>query len=156
MSNIHPSAIVENGAQLHPSVCVGPYSIIGAHVTIGEGSTVGSHCVIEGHTTIGCNNTIHNYAALGAAPAAAQMSLPGLSSQSSDEPVTFTAESVSYDQNSGVVTATGRVEAWQGMRVLRADNFTYNRNTGVATAEGNVVLIEPDGPVWLPAAFDAF
>jgi UDP-N-acetylglucosamine acyltransferase len=68
MSNIHPSAIVELGAQLHPSVCVGPYSIIGAHVTIGEGSTVGSHCVIEGHTTIGCNNTIHNYAALGAAP----------------------------------------------------------------------------------------
>jgi len=68
MSNIHPSAIVEPGAQLHPSVCVGPYSIIGAHVVIGEGSTVGSHCVIEGHTTIGRNNTIHNYAALGAAP----------------------------------------------------------------------------------------
>jgi LPS-assembly protein len=63
------------------------------------------------------------------------------------EPVTFTAEEVEFDQNSGVVTARGRVEAWQGDRVLRADRFTYNRTTGVATAEGNVVLIEPDGQV---------
>lgn len=63
------------------------------------------------------------------------------------EPVTFTAEEVEFDQNSGTVTARGRVEAWQGDRVLRADRFTYNRNTGVATAEGNVVLIEADGQV---------
>lgn len=68
MSNIHPTAIVDAGAQLHPSVTVGPYSLIGPHVKIGEGSAVGSHCVIEGHTTIGLNNRIHNYAALGAAP----------------------------------------------------------------------------------------
>ncbi len=68
MSNIHPTAIVDAGAQLHPSVSVGPYTLIGPHVKIGEGSTVGSHCVIEGHTTVGQNNHIHNYAALGAAP----------------------------------------------------------------------------------------
>ena len=73
--------------------------------------------------------------------------LPGLSGASSDEPVTFTAEEVQYDQNTGIVVATGRVEAWQGNRVLRADRFTYNRNTGVATAEGNIVLIEPDGQI---------
>ena len=65
---IHPTALIEPGAQLHPSVAVGPYSIIGPNVKIGEGTTVGSHCVIEGHTTIGQHNTIHNYAALGAAP----------------------------------------------------------------------------------------
>ena len=70
----------------------------------------------------------------------ARMAAPG-------EPVTFTADEVEFDQNSGTVSARGRVEAWQGDRVLRADRFTYNRNTGVATAEGNVVLIEPDGRV---------
>jgi LPS-assembly protein len=70
----------------------------------------------------------------------ARMAAPG-------EPVTFTADEVEFDQNSGTVTARGRVEAWQGDRVLRADRFTYNRNTGVATAEGNVVLIEADGQV---------
>jgi LPS-assembly protein len=82
------------------------------------------------------------------APAAhAQSPLPGGRAMATDEPVTFTAEEVEFDQTSGVVSARGRVEAWQGNRVLRADRFTYDRNTGVATAEGNVVLIEPDGQV---------
>ena len=52
-----------------------------------------------------------------------------------------------YDQNRAVVIARGRVEAWQGNRVVRADEFTYDRNTGVATARGNVQLIEADGQV---------
>ena len=78
---------------------------------------------------------------------AAQAQLPGGRTIATDEPVTFTAEEVEFDQSSGVVSARGRVEAWQGDRVLRADRFTYDRNTGVATAEGNVVLIEPDGQV---------
>jgi LPS-assembly protein len=68
-------------------------------------------------------------------------------SATSDEPVTFTAEEVEFDQNADTVYARGRVEAWQGLRVLRADEFRYNRTTGVATATGNVVLIEPDGQV---------
>lgn len=66
----------------------------------------------------------------------------------SDEPVTFTAEEVEFDQARNTVTARGRVEAWQGQRVLRAERFTYNRETGVATAEGNVVMIEPDGQIF--------
>ncbi|MGG5810587.1 LPS-assembly protein LptD, partial [Falsiroseomonas sp. CW058] len=78
---------------------------------------------------------------------AAQTGLSGLGAgrTASNEPVTFTAEEVEFDQNSDTVSARGRVEAWQGDRVLRADRFTYNRTTGIATAEGNVVLIEPDG-----------
>ena len=86
-------------------------------------------------------------AALHSTATRAQTPLPGGRTIATDEPVTFTAEEVEFDQNSGVVSARGRVEAWQGDRVLRADRFTYDRNTGVATAEGNVVLIEPDGQV---------
>lgn len=67
--------------------------------------------------------------------------------RANDQPVTFTAEEVEYDQNRALVVARGRVEAWQGSRVLRADEFTYDRNTGVATARGNVQLIEGDGQV---------
>ena len=82
------------------------------------------------------------------APAQAQGQMFGIGGQAaSDEPVTFTADEVEFDQNNDTVVARGRVEAWQGLRVLRADRFTYNRTTGVATAEGNVVLIEPDGQV---------
>ena len=35
-------------------------------------------------------------------------------------PVTFTADEVQYDQNAALVVARGRVEAFQGGRVLRA------------------------------------
>lgn len=66
--NIHPTAIVHEGAWLHPSVTVGAYSVIGAHVKVGAGTRIGSHCVIEGHTTIGADNQIFQFASLGAQP----------------------------------------------------------------------------------------
>ncbi len=64
-----------------------------------------------------------------------------------DQPVAFTADSFQYDRNTGIVTASGHVEAWQGDHVLRADKITFDRNTNVAAASGNVVLVEPDGQV---------
>ncbi|MFZ7318793.1 acyl-ACP--UDP-N-acetylglucosamine O-acyltransferase [Comamonas jiangduensis] len=67
-ANIHPTAIIHEGAQLHPSVTVGAYSIIGPHVSIGAGTCVGPHCVIEGHTSIGVDNHIFQFASLGAQP----------------------------------------------------------------------------------------
>jgi LPS-assembly protein len=60
----------------------------------------------------------------------------------------FTADDVQYDQEHGIVTATGHVEAWQNDRGLSADKVTFDRNTGVATATGHVVLTEPDGQVY--------
>jgi UDP-N-acetylglucosamine acyltransferase len=68
MASIHPTAIVEPGAQLGESVSIGAYSIIREHVAIGEGTTVGPHCVIEGHTTIGRDNRIFQFCSLGAMP----------------------------------------------------------------------------------------
>ena len=68
MSRIHPTAIVDPGAQLDSSVTVGPYSVIGPHVRIDAGTSVASHCVIEGHTTIGKDNKIFQFNSLGAVP----------------------------------------------------------------------------------------
>ena len=65
---IHPTAIIHEGAQVHPSASVGAYSIIGAHVSIGARTKVGPHCVIEGHTAIGADNQIFQFASLGAQP----------------------------------------------------------------------------------------
>ncbi|MGH7121153.1 MAG: LPS-assembly protein LptD [Acetobacteraceae bacterium] len=83
-------------------------------------------------------------------PAAAQPSVfstaPG-QQFSNTEPVTFLADKLTYDRNTGVVTATGHVQAWQTGHVLQADKVTYNRNTGITIATGNVVLLEPDGQV---------
>nr|WP_319485166.1 acyl-ACP--UDP-N-acetylglucosamine O-acyltransferase [uncultured Cohaesibacter sp.] len=68
MANIHPTAIVADGAQLADDVEVGPYSVIGAHVSIGEGGKVHSHVVIEGNTTIGKNVEIFPFASVGTIP----------------------------------------------------------------------------------------
>lgn len=68
MASIHPTAIVEAGAELDPSVSVGAYSIVREHVRVGRGTTIGPHCVIEGHTTIGADNRIFQFCSIGAAP----------------------------------------------------------------------------------------
>ena len=68
MTTIHPTAIIEAGAQLHETVEVAPYAIIGAHVTLGARTKIGSHSVIEGHTTIGEDNVIGHYASIGGRP----------------------------------------------------------------------------------------
>jgi acyl-[acyl carrier protein]--UDP-N-acetylglucosamine O-acyltransferase len=46
MAQIHPTAIVEDGAQLGADVTVGAYSIIHKNVQLGDGSIIGSHCEI--------------------------------------------------------------------------------------------------------------
>src|SRR6195952_5925841 len=68
MSKIHPTAIIELGAQLDESVEVGPYAIVGPHVQIGARTIIGSHSVIEGHTVIGSDNRIGHYASVGGRP----------------------------------------------------------------------------------------
>jgi UDP-N-acetylglucosamine acyltransferase len=68
MANIHPTAIVEPGAQLGETVRVDAYAIVRANVRIGEGSHIGPHCVIEGHTRIGRDNRIFQFCSVGAAP----------------------------------------------------------------------------------------
>jgi len=68
MAEIHPTAIVEPGAELAEGVTIGAYSIVRAYVKIGAGTHVGPHCVIEGRTSIGRDNRIFQFCSLGAQP----------------------------------------------------------------------------------------
>lgn len=68
MAQIHPTAIVETGAELDASVTVDAYSIVRAQVRIGRGTQIGPHCVVEGRTTIGADNRISQFVSLGAPP----------------------------------------------------------------------------------------
>lgn len=65
---IHPTAIVEAGAELGPGVEVGPYALIGEHVRIGARTRIGPHSVVSGRTTLGEDNVVFHHASLGAAP----------------------------------------------------------------------------------------
>ena len=68
MAKIHPTAIVEPGAELAGDVEVDAYSIVRAQVRIGVGTVIGPHCVIEGRTTIGRDNRISQFNAIGGVP----------------------------------------------------------------------------------------
>jgi UDP-N-acetylglucosamine acyltransferase len=65
---IHPTAIVDPGAQLGSEVEIGPYCVIGAGALIGEGSRIQGHAVIEGSVTMGPRNFVGYGAIIGAAP----------------------------------------------------------------------------------------
>ncbi len=65
---IHPSAIIEAGAQLGANVSIGAFSIIGEQVEIGDNTVVGPHVVISGRTRIGCDNHIYQFSSLGGPP----------------------------------------------------------------------------------------
>ncbi|MBC5766661.1 acyl-ACP--UDP-N-acetylglucosamine O-acyltransferase [Ramlibacter albus] len=66
MANIHPTAIIEPGAQLHETAVVEAYAIVRAHVKVGARTWIGPHAVVEGHTTIGEDNRIFQFASVGA------------------------------------------------------------------------------------------
>ncbi len=62
---IHPTAIVDDGAQLGADVEVGPFCVVGRHVRLGDGVRLISHVVIAGHTEIGARSIVHPQAVLG-------------------------------------------------------------------------------------------
>ncbi len=65
MTEIHPTAIVEPGAQLGTGVVVGPYSIVKGTVTLEDGVEVKAHVYLDGNTRVGENTTIWPFASIG-------------------------------------------------------------------------------------------
>jgi UDP-N-acetylglucosamine acyltransferase len=65
MSNIHPTAIVGEGAVLGADVKLGPYSVVGSHTKIGDGTELMAHAVVDGYTTVGAECVIHPFARIG-------------------------------------------------------------------------------------------
>ncbi len=65
---IHPSAIIDPGAQIDEAVEIGPYCHIGAQVVIAAGTKIDAHVVIKGDTRIGRNNRIFQFNSLGDEP----------------------------------------------------------------------------------------
>lgn len=63
--SVHPSATIEDGAQLGADVEIGAYCVIGAHVSIGAGTRIHPHVVIAGDTTIGRECEIFPFACVG-------------------------------------------------------------------------------------------
>ncbi|MBX3735858.1 MAG: acyl-ACP--UDP-N-acetylglucosamine O-acyltransferase [Candidatus Didemnitutus sp.] len=64
-SNIHPTAIVEPGAQLGADVTLGAYSFVGCESTIGDGTVLHHHATVEGYTVVGRQCEIYPFTCIG-------------------------------------------------------------------------------------------
>jgi len=62
---IHPTALVEDGAQLGAGVEIGPFCHVGARVSLSDGVRLLSHISIKGITRIGAGTVIHPGSMLG-------------------------------------------------------------------------------------------
>lgn len=68
MSNIHPSAVIEDGAQIDPSAKIGQFCVVGSEVIIGENVELKSHVVVAGRTDVGDGTVIFPFAVIGEIP----------------------------------------------------------------------------------------
>lgn len=68
MSVIHPTAIVEDGAQIGEGTEIGPYAFVGGHVTLGDGVRLFHHASVVGETRLGAGCEIHPFAHIGGDP----------------------------------------------------------------------------------------
>lgn len=65
MADIHPMAIIEDGAQLGDNVTIEPFAVVKKNVILHDNVTIKSHAYIDGHTTIGSGTTIWPSASIG-------------------------------------------------------------------------------------------
>lgn len=65
---IHPTAIVEAGADIGKNVGIGPFSYVADDVVIGDGCQLGPHVTVLPYTTVGADGEIHASAVLGDRP----------------------------------------------------------------------------------------
>jgi UDP-N-acetylglucosamine acyltransferase len=62
---IHPSAVIETGANIGNNVQIGPFCYIGSNVTLDDNCIVAPSVVITGHTTCGKANHFFQFTSIG-------------------------------------------------------------------------------------------
>ncbi len=64
-ARIHPSAVVESGAELGDDVEIGPFAYVGSEVWLGEGTRLHHHASVEGNTVLGAGCEVFPHACIG-------------------------------------------------------------------------------------------
>ena len=68
MSKVHPTAVVEDGAQIGQDAEIGPYCVVGPKVVLGDRVKLHSHVAMAGVTTLGDECEVYPFASVGHAP----------------------------------------------------------------------------------------
>src|SRR5688500_13392858 len=62
---IHPTALIESGAELGADVEIGDYAFVGGAVILGAGTRLHHHASVEGNTVMGAQCEVFPYACIG-------------------------------------------------------------------------------------------
>jgi UDP-N-acetylglucosamine acyltransferase len=62
---IHPTAVIEPGAQVGADVVIGAYAYVGPKVVLGDGCRLHHHANVEGRTTLGRECEVFPFACIG-------------------------------------------------------------------------------------------
>ncbi|MCQ0969858.1 acyl-ACP--UDP-N-acetylglucosamine O-acyltransferase [Paracoccus sp. TK19116] len=65
---IHPSAVIESGAEIGADCEIGPFCVVGPQVRLAPRVILKSHVVVTGHTTIGEETVVFPFATIGEIP----------------------------------------------------------------------------------------
>ena len=65
---VHPTAIVYDGARIGNGVSIGPYAVVGEHVEIGDDCVLDAHAIVTGRTTMGPGNRVFSQSVIGGSP----------------------------------------------------------------------------------------
>ncbi|MEO1640435.1 MAG: acyl-ACP--UDP-N-acetylglucosamine O-acyltransferase [Pseudomonadota bacterium] len=68
MAGTHPTAIIEEGAQIGEGCTIGPFCVVGPQVVLGDGVELKSHVVVTGDTQIGGGTIVFPFAVIGEIP----------------------------------------------------------------------------------------
>lgn len=64
-----------------------------------------------------------------------------------DDPLRVKADSLTYEEKTNTVTATGNVVVTKGETTVNADSIGVNRATNEVSAQGNVIVQDPQGEI---------
>lgn len=102
-TQIHPSAIIETGAEIGQGVKIGPFCTVGRGVVLEDGAELVSHVAIEGRTRLGAGVKIFPFCTIGLAPQ--DLKYKGEETETVIGPRTQIREHASIHR--GTVTGTG-------------------------------------------------
>lgn len=68
MSKIHPTAVIEDGAQIGTDCVIGAFCTVGPNVSLGDRVELKSHVAVTGNTSIGEDTVIFQFAVIGEIP----------------------------------------------------------------------------------------
>lgn len=68
MSEIHASAVIEDGAVIGTGCRIGAFSYVGPNVVLGDGVVLRPHAMVTGRTEIGADSTVFSFAVVGEIP----------------------------------------------------------------------------------------